>query len=78
MNKNPLREFMQSVDGWGALEWFDRLANAIENQDRCVVEGRDGEVEMWRNVAASSAMNLIRSHGQEVRAAIVQHAATKE
>jgi len=62
--------FSESVDAWGALEWFDRMAKAIRGQDAAVVAKDDAEMEICQNVAASSAMRLVRGYEQIVRAAL--------
>jgi hypothetical protein len=67
---NGMEFFSQNVDDWGALEWFDRLAKAVRQQDAAVVAGDMLKMETCRNVAASSAMRLVRDHEQEVRAAL--------
>ena len=62
--------FAESVDAWGAAEWFDRLADAIRKQDAAVLSGDDVNFEICRMVAASSAMRLVRDYEHEVRAAL--------
>lgn len=62
--------FSQSVDAWGALEWFDRLAKAVREQDKAVVAGDMMTMETCRNVASSSAMRLVRDYEPLVRAAL--------
>jgi hypothetical protein len=64
--------FMTNVDDWGAAEWFDRLARAIRAQDRAVVAGDMAEFEIYRSIAASSAMRLVRDYEAEVRAALTR------
>lgn len=66
-----VREFFgENVDRWGALEWFDRMAKAIHGQDAAVLAGDEGRIEICRNVAASSAMRIVREFEKEVRAAL--------
>jgi Lar family restriction alleviation protein len=65
-----LNFFSQNVDAWGAAEWFDRMAKAIREQDAAVVAGDKMTMEMCQNVAASSAMHLVRDYEQQVRAAL--------
>lgn len=66
-----VREFFgENVDRWGALEWFDRMAKAIHGQDAAVLAGDEGRVEICRNVAASSAMRIVREFEKVVRAAL--------
>jgi hypothetical protein len=67
---DTLRFFSQNVDAWGALEWFDRLAKAVRQQDAAVVAGNMLEFDTCRNVAASSAMRLVRDYEHEVCAAL--------
>jgi hypothetical protein len=64
--------FMTNVDDGGAAEWFDRLARAIRAQDRAVVAGDMAEFEIYRSIAASSAMRLVRDYEAEVRAALTR------
>jgi hypothetical protein len=66
----PLNFFSENVDAWGAAEWFDRLATAIRQQDAAVVANDDAAMEICRNVAASSAMRLVRDFEQQVRSAL--------
>jgi hypothetical protein len=61
---------LANVDDWGAAEWFDRLARAIRAQDRAVVAGDMAEFEIYRSIAASSAMRFVRDYEAEVRAAL--------
>lgn len=63
--------FNENVDAWGALEWFNRLAKAIREQDVAVCAGDQVAMEICRNVAASSAMCLVRDYEQQVRAALL-------
>lgn len=63
-------QMFQNVDHWGALEWFERLVDAIKNQDRCVVAGDDLNSQTYRYIVASSAMVLAREHAAEIRAAL--------
>lgn len=67
---DTMKFFSQNVDAWGALEWFDRLAKAIRQQDAAVVAGNMLNMETCRNVAASSAMRLVRDYEQQVRVAL--------
>jgi hypothetical protein len=69
---DTFRFFSQNVDAWGALEWFDRLAKAVRQQNSAVVAGNLLEMETCRNIAASSAMRLVRDYEREVRAALQQ------
>lgn len=66
----PLDFFTKNVDAWGAAEWFNRLALAIRQQDAAVVAGDEIAMEICRNVAASSAMRLVREYEQQVRTAL--------
>ncbi|KGT75838.1 hypothetical protein MA20_32130 [Bradyrhizobium japonicum] len=66
----PLNFFSENVDAWGAAEWFNRLAIAIRRHDAAVRDNDDAVVEICRNVAASSAMRLVRDYEQQVRAAL--------
>lgn len=66
---HPLSFFGTNVDGWGAAEWFDRLAKAIRAQDAAVVAG-DAMWETYKMIAASSAMALVREHEATVRNAL--------
>lgn len=78
--KTPMRFFSENVDRWGASEWFDRLASAIREQDKAVMamHSADGDekfihevaFETYRNIAASSAMHLVRDFETEVRRAL--------
>jgi len=72
--ESPLRFFSTNVDGWGAAEWFDRLAKAIREQDKAVVAGDMLTMETYRNIAASSAMRLVRDYEQQVRASLASDA----
>ncbi|TCR01095.1 hypothetical protein [Neorhizobium sp. JUb45] len=67
---SPMRFFSENVDKWGAAEWFDRLANAIREQDKAVVAKDQISVETFRMIAASSAMTLVRDHEEAVRSAL--------
>jgi len=67
---NPMAFFSESVDKWGASEWFDRLAKAIRAQDKAVLAKDEIRLETCRMIAASSAMRLVRDHEQTVRAAL--------
>lgn len=62
--------FTTNVDNWGAAEWFDLLARAIRAQDRAVVAGDMAEFEIYRSIAASSAMRFVRDYEAEVRDAL--------
>jgi hypothetical protein len=62
--------FNKNVEAWGAAEWFNRLATAIRQQDAAVLENDNVNMEICRNVAASSAMRLVREYEQQVRAAL--------
>jgi hypothetical protein len=64
--------FSENVDKWGASEWFNRLADAIRQQDAAIVAGDKIAFEICRNVAASSAMRLVRDYEHEVRAALTR------
>jgi hypothetical protein len=68
--ERPLDFFTANVDAWGASEWFERLAKAIHGQDAAVIAGDEMAIETCRNVAASSAMRLIRDFEPQVRAAL--------
>lgn len=59
-----------NCDHWGAAEWFERLANAVMEQDKAVVAGDELRMDTYRNIAASSAMELVRGYRTEVRAAL--------
>jgi hypothetical protein len=65
-----LNFFSENVDAWGAAEWFNRLATAIRQQDAAVLANDDAVMEICRNVAASSAMRLVRDYEQQVRSAL--------
>jgi hypothetical protein len=65
-----LNFFSENVDAWGAAEWFNRLATAIRQQDAAVLANDDATMEICRNVAASSAMRLVRDYEQQVRSAL--------
>ncbi|NLS02287.1 hypothetical protein HGP14_02745 [Rhizobium sp. P32RR-XVIII] len=67
---DPMSFFSQSVDNWGAAEWFDRLAKAIREQDKAVGDDDFIRVETFKMIAASSAMALVRNHEATVRAAL--------
>ena len=69
-SQGPISFFSENVDAWGAAEWFDRLAKAIRQQDEAVVAKNDLLFETCRNVAASSAMRLVRDYEQQVRDAL--------
>ena len=78
---SPMQFFSENVDRWGAAEWFDRLAKAIRAQDeacglmhRAAKEDKwayEASLETYRNIAASSAMRLVRDYEQQVRAALL-------
>jgi hypothetical protein len=68
-SKQPL-DFFTNVDAWGAAEWFDRMAKAIREQDAAVLAKDDMAFETYRNIAASSAMRLVREYEPYVRAAL--------
>ncbi|UQS95142.1 hypothetical protein Pam3_71 [Pseudanabaena phage Pam3] len=59
-----------NCDEWGAAEWFERLANAVMEQDKAVVAGNEMQAQTYRNIAASSAMNLVRGYRTEIRKAL--------
>lgn len=63
-----LEFFESNVDNWGALEWFERLVNAVEEQDKAVLAGDDVRFEICRMVAATTAMRLAREYGSEIKA----------
>ena len=65
-----MRFFSDNVDKWGALEWFDRLAKAIREQDKAVLAKDETGFDIYRMIAASSAMTLVREHEATVRAAL--------
>jgi hypothetical protein len=65
-----LNFFNEKVDAWGAAEWFDRMAKAIRQQDAAVLAKDDVGMEICQNVAASSAMRLVRDYEKQVRAAL--------
>ena len=77
---DPMRFFTQNVDRWGAAEWFDRLVEAVREQDKAVMAmyaAADDDkachemtFQTYRNIAASSAMHLVRDFEKEVRAAL--------
>jgi len=77
---NPMAFFSENVDRWGAAEWFDRLAKAIREQDKAVramyqSTGDDKDAheimfETYRNIASSSAMQLVRDYEEQVRDAL--------
>jgi hypothetical protein len=69
----PMNFFSENVDAWGALEWFNRLASAVRQQDAAVLAGDEMAMETCRNVASSSAMRLVRDYEQQVRAALAAH-----
>lgn len=69
-SQGPISFFSENVDAWGAAEWFDRLAIAIRQQDEAVVAKNDLLFETCRNVAASSAMRLVRDYERQVRDAL--------
>src|SRR5687768_12721592 len=73
--RSPMEFFSSNVDRWGAAEWFNRLANAIREQDKAVVAGNDMSAQTYRNIAASSARRLVRDYEPQVRAALAQAAA---
>lgn len=62
--------FTANVDRWGAAEWFDRLAKAIREQDNAVRAKDDISFEIFRSIAASSAMTLVREFEEQVRSAL--------
>jgi len=78
--ENPMSFFMSSVDSWGAAEWFDRLANAIRKQDEAAVAMhrasendkvyREADFDLYRMIAHSSAMRLVRDYEPQIRAAL--------
>lgn len=59
-----------NCDNWGAAEWFERLANAVMEQDKAIAAEDMLSFETYRNIAASSAMELVRGYRTEVRAAL--------
>jgi hypothetical protein len=62
--------FTANVDRWGAAEWFDRLAKAIREQDNAVRAKDDISFEIFRSIAASSAMTLVREFEEQIRSAL--------
>lgn len=66
----PLSFFISNVDRWGAAEWFDRLVKAVRAQDKAAADGEDISVQTYRNIAASSAVTLVREHEAHVRAGL--------
>ncbi|WBU27517.1 hypothetical protein OOZ54_12515 [Rhodopseudomonas palustris] len=62
--------FSQSVDQWGAPEWFDRMAKALRQQNEAVVAGDQMKFETCKNVAASSAHRLVSDFEDQVRTAL--------
>lgn len=69
-SQGPMSFFSANVDAWGAAEWFDRMAKAIRQQDEAVLAKNDLLFETCRNVAASSAMRLVRDYEKQVRDAL--------
>ncbi|MCZ7929495.1 hypothetical protein [Agrobacterium pusense] len=70
-DENPMRFFADKVDNWGALEWFNRMADACEDHDRkrriivqCADEEEKDILEISANtskmVMTSSAFHLAR------------------
>jgi Lar family restriction alleviation protein len=59
-----------NCDDWGAAEWFERLANAIMEHDKAVMAEDDVSVHIYRNIAASSATELVRGYRTQVRTAL--------
>lgn len=71
--------FNENADAWGAAQWFNRLANAVHKQDAAVLAKDDVTMEICHNVAASSAMRLVRDYERQVRASLAsQPAAVRE
>lgn len=62
--------FSTNVDSWGAAEWFDRLARAIQAQNAAVVAGDEVGFDTYRMIASSSAMRLVSDYEAEVRRAL--------
>jgi hypothetical protein len=65
-----LKFFEENVDNWGALEWFNRMARAVREADKAILEGRFLEAETARMVASSSATHLVREFEHEIREAL--------
>ncbi|MBZ9600685.1 hypothetical protein [Phyllobacterium chamaecytisi] len=66
---NPI-DLFEICDHWGAAEWFDRMAKAIREHDKAVAAGLYVRAETYRNIAASSGLNLVRDYEQQIRAAL--------
>jgi hypothetical protein len=67
---DAMRFFSEKADQWGALEWFDRLAKAIREQDKALLAKDEISFDTYRMIAASSALALVREHEATVRAAL--------
>ena len=65
-----VNKLFPNVDKWGALEWFDRLAMAVREQDKAVAAGDEISFDTYRMIAASSAMRLVRDYEEVVRTAL--------
>jgi hypothetical protein len=59
-----------NCDGWGALEWFNRLADAVMERDKAVVSGDDIQFDIYNNIASSSASELVRGFRTQIREAL--------
>ncbi len=80
-DENPMRFFADKVDNWGALEWFNRMADACEDHDRkrriisqCTDDEEKEILEISANtskmVMTSSAFHLARECKDSVISAL--------
>lgn len=66
----PVQQFFGNCEGCGAAEWFERMVNAVMEQDKAVVAGDTLRAETYRNIASSSAMELARGYRTQIRNAL--------
>ncbi len=63
-----------NCDAWGAAQWFERLANAVMEHDKAIVAGNELSAATYRNIAASSATELVRGYRTQIRNALAAEA----
>jgi hypothetical protein len=67
-----------NVDSWGALEWFNRLVDAVEKRNAAVRNKEDLHFELYNNIASSSASRLANDYAEAVRSALRARAEQRE
>jgi len=71
MMDDAMKFFMTNIDSWGVEEHFDRLVSAVEEHDKCVVEGKEeSERELYQNIFTSQALTIARDYSDVIKAAI--------